>query len=189
LSEWSECSCETSQKVRSVSCYFKDKEIEPMKCKALSAMPTQVEDCVKINCPVWNYTSWSNCSSNCGKGFQTRVVYCTIEETSLSELKPENVVTKQSISINKIAEEKCNHLKKPSNITECEGLIKCSEWRVSEWTSCSVTCGQGFKMRSVQCSTNNAFDCSHLVKPSNSEICIMPYCSSQWHVGNWSEVI
>jgi a disintegrin and metalloproteinase with thrombospondin motifs 9 len=159
-------------------------------------IPSEVEDCIQKNCPIWKHTEWSECSSSCGKGHKTRNVYCSIEDSNLiqlfSNLSYKFLINNANkMSMNKIIQvpnSKCINLNKPSNITECQNLVECPEWRTGPWTSCSVTCGQGIKVRSVQCITGKSSDCAHLAKPNNSEICILSACSAHWQVGDWSEV-
>lgn len=160
-----------------------------------------MEDCIQSDCAVWKYSQWSDCSQNCDKGIKTRTVYCSTEDSNIilglkyANSSSQNLKFKYLMnSLNnrnktiEISEDKCTHLVKPNNVTDCGDLIKCPEWKIGAWTSCSVTCGQGIKMRSVQCSSTKTIDCSSLSRPKNSEICKMPPCAAQWQVGNWSEV-
>ncbi|XP_067024997.1 semaphorin-5A-like isoform X1 [Acropora muricata] len=92
---------------------------------------TETRGCVIRPCPVdGGYTPWSawnSCSNLCGNGTQRRHREC-------SNPAPAN-----------------NGQRCVGNSTETRGCVNrpCPEW--SEWTSCSVTCGNGSQSRSRNC--------------------------------------
>ncbi len=81
----------------------------------------------------------------------------------------------------------CNENEKPIDLVECSVDRECYEWRTSYWTSCSVTCGHGIKMRRVYCS-GRLDDCAALPKPTVVEECVMPPCIAEWQISEWSKV-
>lgn len=87
----------------------------------------------------------------------------------------------------KLDRSKCSELAKPPDSIECSINKECHEWRTSYWTSCSVTCGRGIRMRRVYCS-GRIGDCSHSKKPANIEHCQVKPCMAEWKAEKWSKV-
>ena len=142
-------------------------------------MPHESESCDHLECPVWRASEWSACSVNCGKGIKTRVVQCILETKNRAL---------RGLESKEVEKSKCDSLLEPSSSMECLTSKVCPEWRFTQWTSCSVTCGKGYQMRYVYCSEKGSLECSSKTRPSNSEICNMPACSYTWKIGEWSEV-
>ena len=176
VGEWGACtkSCFNSTRSRLVYCMNMSSHVESNQCRQ-TPKPSDIETCVNNQeCPVWTSNEWSNCSASCGKGVQTREVRCVIEKKTQKE---------------EVDKSKCDPLLEPSRTVECFSSRVCPEWRVTQWTSCSVSCGKGYRMRYVYCSERGSIECSSKTRPSNSEVCIMPNCSNKWKVGEWSEVV
>ncbi|NXF42513.1 PPN protein, partial [Oceanites oceanicus] len=127
----------------------------------------------------WSYGSWSECSSECGGGFQSRLVFCTID----NEIYPDYM---------------CRNKPQPDNNRTC-GRQTCPQtkrWKTGEWGSCSATCGGGTQTRSVYCVAfdgqssqgvvNNAECMAFAQQPRSSQPCNMRQCAS-WSTGPWSE--
>ncbi|XP_017273191.1 papilin [Kryptolebias marmoratus] len=87
----------------------------------------------------WSYGSWSACSKECGSGYQTRLVFCTIDNESYPDYL-------------------CASLPKPQSNQTCNPhpCPQTYSWRTGEWNSCSVTCGGGSQLRTVQCVSHDA---------------------------------
>ncbi|NWH47729.1 PPN protein, partial [Fregata magnificens] len=127
----------------------------------------------------WSYGSWSECSSECGGGFQSRLVFCTID----NEIYPDYM---------------CRNKPQPDNNQTC-GRQTCPQtkrWKTGEWGSCSATCGGGTQTRSVYCVTfdgqssqgvvDNAECMAFAQQPRSSQPCNMRQCAT-WSTGPWSE--
>uniref|UniRef100_A0A8C0EDS0 Papilin, proteoglycan like sulfated glycoprotein n=1 Tax=Bubo bubo TaxID=30461 RepID=A0A8C0EDS0_BUBBB len=127
----------------------------------------------------WSYGSWSECSSECGGGFQTRLVFCTID----NEIYPDYM---------------CRNKPQPDNNRTC-GRQTCPQtkrWKTGEWGSCSATCGGGTQTRSVYCVAfdgqssqgvvDNAECMAFAQQPRSSQPCNMRQCAT-WSTGPWSE--
>ncbi|KFZ64773.1 Papilin, partial [Antrostomus carolinensis] len=127
----------------------------------------------------WSYGSWSECSSECGGGFQSRLVFCTID----NEIYPDYM---------------CRSKPQPDNNRTC-GHQMCPQtkrWKTGEWGSCSATCGGGTQTRSVYCvafdgqSSQGVVDDAECMafaqQPRSSQPCNMRQCAT-WSTGPWSE--
>ncbi|NXA91583.1 PPN protein, partial [Melanocharis versteri] len=127
----------------------------------------------------WSYSSWSECSSECGGGFQSRLVFCTID----NEIYPDYM---------------CRNKPQPDSNRTC-GLQPCPQtkrWKTGEWGSCSATCGGGTQSRSVYCvafdgqSSQGVVDDAECMafaqQPRRSQPCNVRPCAS-WSTGPWSE--
>uniref|UniRef100_A0A915JPK7 Papilin n=1 Tax=Romanomermis culicivorax TaxID=13658 RepID=A0A915JPK7_ROMCU len=139
-SEWELCSkCNDTTEYRNVSCEDPNgKRYPEEKCK--DSRPEDSRKCVNVVPCVyqWQASQWSECSSHCGHGHQTRKVYCTIDENGY---------------LRKMDEVFCDDKLKPDARQNCthEGE-KCSgTFYSTQWSTCSVDCGGGTQNRSVVC--------------------------------------
>ncbi|NWS84558.1 PPN protein, partial [Toxostoma redivivum] len=127
----------------------------------------------------WSYSSWSECSSECGGGFQSRLVFCTID----NEIYPDYM---------------CRNKPQPDNNRTC-GHQPCPQtkrWKTGEWGSCSATCGGGTQTRSVYCvvfdgqSWQGVVDDAECMafaqQPRRSQPCNVRQCAT-WSTGPWSQ--
>ncbi|NXP20107.1 PPN protein, partial [Scytalopus superciliaris] len=127
----------------------------------------------------WSYSSWSKCSSECGGGFQSRLVFCTID----NEIYPDYL---------------CRNKPRPDNNRTCghQACPQTKRWKTGEWGSCSATCGGGTQTRSVYCVAfdgqssqgvvDNAECMAFSQQPHSSQPCNVRQCAT-WSTGPWSE--
>nr|XP_006823538.1 PREDICTED: A disintegrin and metalloproteinase with thrombospondin motifs 20-like [Saccoglossus kowalevskii] len=126
----------------------------------------------------WSVSQWSECSTTCGDGQQTRETRCfsvngkieeVLESLCIAGDRPETV-------------QSCN-------LGRCDGL-----WTAAPWSSCSVTCGIGTHSRYVYCALASSGDivstaeCSE-IPPATYELCDTEVdCGLyRWSVSQWSE--
>lgn len=127
----------------------------------------------------WSYSSWTECSAECGGGYQSRLVYCTID----NEAYPDYM---------------CQKSRPPENNRTCS-MHSCpvtKRWKVSEWGPCSATCGGGTQSRSVYCVSYDGRSAQTVVsdaecaafseKPHSQQACSLRSCAT-WSIGPWSE--
>ncbi|NWY66632.1 PPN protein, partial [Erithacus rubecula] len=127
----------------------------------------------------WSYSSWSECSSECGGGFQSRLVFCTID----NEIYPDYM---------------CRNKPQPDNNRTC-GHQPCPQtkrWKTGEWGPCSASCGGGTQTRSVYCvafdgqSWQGVVDDAECMafaqQPRRSQPCNVRQCAT-WSTGPWSQ--
>ncbi|PAV70271.1 hypothetical protein WR25_24086 isoform C [Diploscapter pachys] len=122
---------------------------------------------------------WTPCSVTCGKGEQTRQVYC--------------IDTKSQARVNDALCEE-NNATKPETEKPCETVDCNAEWFTGEWEDCSSTCGdKGEQYRVVYChqvfangrrSTVEDENCTS-ERPPVRQQCNRFSCP-EWHAGPWS---
>ncbi|XP_076002884.1 papilin [Genypterus blacodes] len=125
----------------------------------------------------WSSGSWSACSLECGTGLQTRSAFCTID----IEPYPDYL---------------CASLPRPQTNRTCNPhqCPQTRSWKTGEWNTCSVTCGGGSQVRSVQCMTQDASGprvvedaicAAYAEAPPTLQTCNMQKCA-EYQAGRWS---
>ncbi|XP_027651647.2 papilin isoform X1 [Falco peregrinus] len=149
----------------------------------------------------WSYGSWSECSSECGGGFQSRLVFCTID----NEIYPDYMCRGKPQPDNNrtCGHQTCPQTKRTSYIYLPRAWShsgawssQMKRWKTGEWGPCSATCGGGTQTRSVYCvafdgqSSRGVVDDAECMafaqQPRSSQPCNMRQCAS-WTPGPWSE--
>ncbi|KAH0620670.1 hypothetical protein JD844_021343 [Phrynosoma platyrhinos] len=127
----------------------------------------------------WGYGSWGECSAECGGGYQSRLVFCTID----NEEYPGYM---------------CRDKPQPENNRTCnpQPCPQTKRWKSGDWGPCSATCDGGTQTRSVYCVSYNGHgsqdvvddaECAVLTeKPRSTQPCNMRQCAT-WATGPWSE--
>ncbi|KAG7272384.1 hypothetical protein CRUP_035579, partial [Coryphaenoides rupestris] len=124
----------------------------------------------------WEASGWSECSVSCGPGVQQRQLQCRLSFGNRSTM---------------VHPQRCAQLPAPEASQACQ-LSLCSHWEVaSDWSSCSVDCGLGRRLRSVRCVSDhgnevNEKDCNSRLRPQGSEDCNMGPCVTNWYFTGWS---
>uniref|UniRef100_A0A8C3V2M5 ADAM metallopeptidase with thrombospondin type 1 motif 12 n=1 Tax=Catharus ustulatus TaxID=91951 RepID=A0A8C3V2M5_CATUS len=122
--------------------------------------------CHERDCPPrWWAGEWQKCSTTCGPtGQKKRTVLC-IQTVGSDE---------QALDVTE-----CQHLLKPKTHLSCNREILCpSDWTVSNWTECTVTCGGGIRTRNVICAKNNDEPCDSSKRPNSKALCGLQQCPS-----------
>ncbi|KAK9403660.1 A disintegrin and metalloproteinase with thrombospondin motifs 16-like [Crotalus adamanteus] len=181
VGNWSGCSltCGGGERFRGIHCMQRI-QYEPERVSdSLCQIPAPVtrELCNTQRCPpTWSTGPWSECSVTCGKGIQRRTLNCA--EKYLSGKYRE------------LAPKKCSYLQKPNIEMEKVCIlhpcykhsaylsINQGSWFSSSWSQCTVTCGGGMQVRSVQCLANgrSATGCLLYQKPIASQACNINFC-------------
>lgn len=107
----------------------------------------------------WVAADWSKCSVSCGNGVQSRLIQCLGSDRKMAT--------------------NCDGSQKPSSMRVCGD--PCPRWSIGEWSSCSKTCGKGFKRRPLRCITQTGQflprdHCSGKTKPQELDFCTVRSC-------------
>uniref|UniRef100_A0A8C5I5P3 Peptidase M12B domain-containing protein n=1 Tax=Gouania willdenowi TaxID=441366 RepID=A0A8C5I5P3_GOUWI len=78
----------------------------------------------------WTLREWGPCSQTCGEGTQQREVVCLDPQGRISRDCPEEL--------------------RPLASRSCAPQ-PCPTWLLGEWSTCSKTCGRGFRKRQLRC--------------------------------------
>ncbi|CEF59256.1 A disintegrin and metalloproteinase with thrombospondin motifs 9 [Strongyloides ratti] len=193
--EWSSCSvtCNDGWKRRRVSCVdHKNQDVPLSICKKSGEpVPPSHQPCNLGSCPFWRTKTWGPCSNSCGSGYRNRIVECIYREQ----------IVDASI---------CSESDKPKEKEDCH-LAECTYWLTSNWTPCSVTCGEGIQSRNISCVKGNkvveSYECDLKTRPKSEKQCIRDQCHdnnnnlqfknndysseqvsrAQWVFGPWSD--
>uniref|UniRef100_A0A8C5IEH3 Papilin n=1 Tax=Junco hyemalis TaxID=40217 RepID=A0A8C5IEH3_JUNHY len=149
----------------------------------------------------WSYSSWSECSSECGGGFQSRLVFCTID----NEIYPDYMCRNKPQPDNNrtCGHQPCPQTKRTSYIYLPQAWShsgarssQMKRWKTGEWGPCSATCGRGTQSRSVYCvafdgqSPQGVVDDTECMafaqQPRRSQPCHLRQCAT-WSTGPWSQ--
>uniref|UniRef100_A0A8C4QS82 ADAM metallopeptidase with thrombospondin type 1 motif 19 n=1 Tax=Eptatretus burgeri TaxID=7764 RepID=A0A8C4QS82_EPTBU len=162
LSEWSPCSqsCGKGEQRRSVTCQLQlptGDFVRTRDERCPQPRPTTVHGCQGRDCvTAWEASTWSQCSTHCGKGIRVRTVTC-----------------KNPLGL-------CHSISKPLKEIHCEDYSSCFEWRTGKWSQCSCSCGRGLQSRAVHCmhriSGRHGKDCLPSLKPSSYMKCHQKPC-------------
>ncbi|KAI1890950.1 hypothetical protein AGOR_G00158860 [Albula goreensis] len=184
---WGQCTttCGLGYQRRAVKCVVGSygAVMDDTECNA-ATRPTDTQDCELAQCPIphpispetkapshpghktqWRFGSWTQCSATCGKGTRMRYVSCRDNQGGVAE------------------ESACFHLPKPPAREVCI-VVACGQWKVLEWTLCSVSCGQGKATRQVVCvnfsdQVVDVSECDPDDRPATEQECAMPQCPTR----------
>ncbi|NWZ05603.1 PPN protein, partial [Agelaius phoeniceus] len=181
-SSWSECSseCGGGFQSRLVFCTI-DNEIYPDYMCRNKPQPDNNRTCGHQPCPQtkrWKTGEWGPCSATCGRGTQTRSVYCV----AFDGQSPQGVVD----------DTECMAFTQQPRRSQPCNLRQCATWSTGPWSQCSASCGEGVQTRTVTCRTQQGsqaqdFACLMEPKPSATRPCLKKNCIQEigWHVGDW----
>uniref|UniRef100_A0AAV2MBL6 A disintegrin and metalloproteinase with thrombospondin motifs 16 n=1 Tax=Knipowitschia caucasica TaxID=637954 RepID=A0AAV2MBL6_KNICA len=203
---WTQCSrkCGNGLKKRTVLCVSTNPGPQPRTvpdslCVA-RPKPTSQETCFLKRCPKqrkvqWFVSTWQQCSATCGRGVQARFIKCAEKDTAgkyreLAAKKCQHV-PKPSVELQRA----CTVAECPVRTTPALYRWKSPrpeaapplpvpapahrpQWHPSAWSQCTVTCGGGVQLRSVQCLAqgNPTTGCTVPSKPSTSQACNTNFC-------------
>nr|XP_058944082.1 A disintegrin and metalloproteinase with thrombospondin motifs 9-like isoform X2 [Pocillopora verrucosa] len=158
--DWGSCSvtCGAGTKARSVECSDRDIKCDP------GTKPETISNCDLKECPQWITSPWEECSVSCGQGIRKRQVDCKSADGQRS--------LGCDLKIKPAVKEGCN-------------IRPCPSWMTGAWGKCSVTCGSGVKVRTVECSDKDV-PCDAETKPLAKERCVLRECP-QWITSPWEE--
>ncbi|XP_010187207.1 PREDICTED: A disintegrin and metalloproteinase with thrombospondin motifs 12, partial [Mesitornis unicolor] len=167
--DWTACSVTCGRGVRRQIAHCMRKGSGVIKnsfCDPATQPKGRQKKCYEKDCPPrWWAGEWQKCSTTCGPtGQKKRTVLC-IQTVGSDEQA--------------LAATECQHLLKPKTHLSCNRDVLCpSDWTVSNWTECTVTCGGGIRTRKVTCAKNNDEPCDISKRPNSKALCGLQQCPS-----------
>lgn len=157
-------SCEAGKNPLALQC-IKETNNDGGLVKDIVVKDIYCADLTKPGCtgPCIAYGEWSDCCA--GQSQQQRLSYC--------KSNPVNGY--------KLSDAFCQGLDRGQTMRACLSANCPVQWQLNQAAPCSVTCGEGHRMRLFQCVQNNGIVsnglCAHLVKPETLTLrCSMPAC-------------
>ncbi|KAF7283544.1 hypothetical protein GWI33_000285 [Rhynchophorus ferrugineus] len=169
--------------------YFKREKVIPRQCDE-SFLTAQVdvsentEEVSRPECAVTEYTSWSACSVTCGKGLRMRTrEYVIPQKAQMFECNRQLISKEMCVADVPECEGQNNEDESREDVVPlenfdgaAEGICSTGPW--GSWSTCSETCGVGFKMRSRFFLDNmGRKKCPHITTVEK-EKCMGPQCTS-----------
>ncbi|XP_040194028.1 A disintegrin and metalloproteinase with thrombospondin motifs 12 [Rana temporaria] len=167
---WSDCSasCGAGVQRQIARCVLKGRGVVKNSFCDPDAQPMpRQKKCNLQDCPArWWYGEWQECSTTCGlSGEKKRTVLCIRTLGSDEQALPS---------------EDCNHLTQPKSSISCNRNVSCpSDWSVSSWSQCSVTCGGGVQTRNITCPKHSSEPCDLSKRPNSKALCGLQQCPLQ----------
>ncbi|XP_046609798.1 A disintegrin and metalloproteinase with thrombospondin motifs 20-like isoform X2 [Neodiprion virginianus] len=161
--QWGHCSktCGGGIQFRTATCVDSNNYPVPeSKCDSENKVLQQI--CEQGACPKWTLAlDWTPCSVTCGNGTQEQPYWCQIENRVISATY-------------------CTD-PRPVSSRICD-MGPCFKWHSSEWSPCSVSCGEGVLRREITCRNVNgtpSSECDTLHAPPRTRLCKHQPCPIQ----------
>ncbi|XP_071481500.1 A disintegrin and metalloproteinase with thrombospondin motifs 9-like [Diadema antillarum] len=177
INRMSECSvtCGQGYQQRSFQCMKRKKRGEYVRisdhyCYS-KQRPAETVGC-EVECRNyrWVYSDWSQCSVSCNGGFRSRSSTCRYGQGYV------------------VADQYCDQSLR--HVEEACNDQPCPEWKTSDWSACSVTCGEGQEHRVIFCyQGDEQVDravCDASTQPGVTRPCALQNCP-YWATGQWSQ--
>lgn len=179
ISDWSSCdvACGGGTQTRTVVCRDTQGNVNP-DGRCPGAKPATSQICNAQACTSdynWLIGEWGTCSATCGGGTRSRSVLCKFTDGTTA------------------ADNRCP-TPKPATQEVCnsEPCTNVYNWRTTDWSACSKTCGSGTQTRIVYCAnqsgaTADASLCTG-TRPPSEQVCNTQACTAtySWLAGDWS---
>ncbi|XDV42604.1 hypothetical protein PO909_011235 [Leuciscus waleckii] len=150
----------------------------------------------------WSYGSWSACSKECGSGYQSRLVFCTIDNEAYSDYLCASLP--RPLSNRTCNEQQCPQTRRMAYVYEPRlwrpmepprVYVQVFSWTTGEWSPCPVTCGGGLQVRRVECMSHDSAGsrvvedsqcAAYTPRPLSQHNCNTQKCA-QYSISGWSQ--
>ncbi|XP_041918608.1 thrombospondin type-1 domain-containing protein 4-like isoform X2 [Alosa sapidissima] len=164
FTEWgSRCSAECGMGLRTRGVLCLTNHISSLPLEGCgSERPPETQVCNNGPCDSrieWYTGPWSQCSADCGRGTQQRLVACLMSSVDGFTVMPQY---------------ECSSLDKPLGQQSCEIKACGTKWYHTDWSACSKTCEGGFRIREVRCLSDDLQStegCEEHLRPPDKEEC------------------
>ncbi|ELU04243.1 hypothetical protein CAPTEDRAFT_219882 [Capitella teleta] len=184
--DWQKCNkiCGEGHQTRTVICRSATVPLNgnntalPDKYCDKNGRPEEVRPCDAGPCfgVEWLTTAWSGCGSECGQTEEVRDVICASKDGEVH------------------VDTRCDPIRKPDSVRPCEST-DCEHsprWYTSDWSKCSLACGNGTQKRDVRCIKETEEGASILAetecseeKPGSEQACMGSSCTNIWFTAPW----
>ncbi|XP_023287905.1 A disintegrin and metalloproteinase with thrombospondin motifs 9 isoform X2 [Orussus abietinus] len=157
--EWGSCSvtCGGGIQMRTATCVdSNDRQVPDEKCISGEKLLKRI--CGQEACPKWSMGDWSPCSVTCGVGKRERAHWCEVENRVISKSYCKG---------------------SPQGVSETCNAGPCHSWHAGDWSTCSVSCGEGTSRRNVVCQDTAGVQtegCAPSEKPMDRKTCNLQPC-------------
>lgn len=174
--KWNKCSvsCGTGTQARKVFCKSKGKKGKKHPDEMCSGpKPSIVRPCKRSLCPQdsnfeWHLSPWGPCSHTCGPGVRQRYLVCKRVDYRGNTIATRDKYCEKSTRPKVSTEESCKLMVCPHKV------IDKPKWKVSPWSQCSASCGEGQKSRDITCvddTGQRTLGCDLENRPATSQLC------------------
>ncbi|XP_055028825.2 papilin [Misgurnus anguillicaudatus] len=150
----------------------------------------------------WSYGSWGACSKECGSGYQSRLVFCTIDNEAYPDYLCASLT--RPLSNRTCNEQQCPQTRRMAYVYEPQlwrsmepqrVSVQVYSWMTAEWNPCPVTCGGGVQVRRVECMSHDSTGsrvvedsqcAAYTPRPLSQQNCNMQKCA-RYKVYSWSQ--
>lgn len=179
MSDWSkECSetCGQGHRRRSALCMNDAGDVVSENYCFREELPQLKEACKSdVDCRgTWFAGAWGRCSSSCGEGTRRRQVVCLQRGATEMEI---------------VRDENCEASLRPDSQEPCSNADCSAVWYTSNWSECSVTCGDGIRTRESRCVEDgrSSLSCVGSLKPHTREVCSLSACIDYQRTDRYTE--
>ncbi|XP_064193284.1 A disintegrin and metalloproteinase with thrombospondin motifs 18-like [Anguilla rostrata] len=192
---WSQCSKTCGRGIRKRTVFCRSADVGAEAVVVLDSMcepqhkPKAQETCVIQRCPKndrlqWVPTPWGECSASCGRGTQARELRCGERSPrgAYAEFPPRRCrnLPKPALELRQACSQGACPLPRPASgrTSGAAATAAALGWYTSPWQQCSVSCGGGAQVRSIQCLREGrpTVGCQPSQRPISSRACNTQFC-------------
>ncbi|CAL1547733.1 unnamed protein product [Lymnaea stagnalis] len=151
------------------------KRVNSRECKEEKPPDPTIERCNRECKLRWHVVRQEDCSVRCGRGERQQVVQC------IKDFANKTMETVNDLECIKVHGSKQEYI-------PCQGQCLPTYWTYTEWSKCSVSCGDGVQQRLAKCvdKTNKELPDSECKDKVTTRTCRYKECP-EWIISKWHE--